>query len=245
MLTFITGRGNAARAEIEAFYRQNIGALVSAEVDAQFNRVELLLDNTTSKASYNTVLTRDAKTGHYTLSYGGYYTNGEIRTLTATSLDNLLAAMRGNKDFNQTSIDQVRAQAANIPAVVFEGWKRTTPRMVNPYTLFTDALANFFINPTEANYRIACGPYARALLAEIAYRDAFTTSLKFAITRTLAGMSSGLSDRIMGDLRTNSAIIAAADIPDDPRYGIFSLTKAAGDAVFAKKTAPATGLLVR
>jgi hypothetical protein len=48
-----------------------------------------------------------------------------------------------------------------------------------------------------------------------------------------------IDNRIMGDLRTNSAIIAAADIPkDDPRYGTFTLSRAAGDAIFVNKTSP-------
>jgi hypothetical protein len=47
MLTFITGRGNAARAEIEAFYRQNVGALIAAEVDAQFNRLTVSVSTLT------------------------------------------------------------------------------------------------------------------------------------------------------------------------------------------------------
>jgi hypothetical protein len=37
---------------IEAFYRQNIGILVAAEVDARFNRVAFMIDNTTTRTSY-------------------------------------------------------------------------------------------------------------------------------------------------------------------------------------------------
>jgi hypothetical protein len=35
MLNFITDRGNVTRAEVETFYRQNVGASIAAEVDAQ------------------------------------------------------------------------------------------------------------------------------------------------------------------------------------------------------------------
>jgi hypothetical protein len=40
ILKFITDRGNVTRAEIETFYRQNVGASIAAEVDTQLNRRE-------------------------------------------------------------------------------------------------------------------------------------------------------------------------------------------------------------
>jgi hypothetical protein len=63
MLNFITGRGNVTRAEVETFYRQNVGAGIAAEVDVQFNRVDFLLENysTNSRFSYTTVLRRNAR----------------------------------------------------------------------------------------------------------------------------------------------------------------------------------------
>jgi hypothetical protein len=38
VLQFITGRGNATRAEIEAFYRNNVRALIEGVVDEEFNK---------------------------------------------------------------------------------------------------------------------------------------------------------------------------------------------------------------
>jgi hypothetical protein len=45
------------------------------------------------------------------------------------------------------------------------------------------------------------------------------------------------------DLSPNGALIAAAGKPNDPQYGIFTLTKPVGDAIFVSKRTPATGLL--
>jgi hypothetical protein len=216
---------------------------VSAEVDAQFNRVGFRIDY------HNAVLTRDAQ-NHYTLSYGGVNTNKETRIVTANSLEALSREMRDGKqkaDFTSADLTTVRAQAALMPAVVFEGWQKTTPRMVDPRELLTNALTDFYKDPSQGNYRIVRGIYARCRITEIAYGDEFVTATTDSIASILTSMNAGLFRRISKDLDVNSALIAAADIPDDPRYDIFTLTltRAAGDAVFAKKTAPATGLLVR
>jgi tetratricopeptide (TPR) repeat protein len=41
LLQSITGRGNVTNAEVETFYRQNVGAGIAAEVDAQFSKVRI------------------------------------------------------------------------------------------------------------------------------------------------------------------------------------------------------------
>jgi hypothetical protein len=245
LLTFITGRGNATRAEIEAFYRQNIGALVSAEVDAQCNRVDFLLRGSPN-GSYNAALNRDTKTGQYKLSYEGFFNGTELtKELTASSLEALPSAMLSSRDFNQATVNTVRAQAALMPAAVYEGWKRATPNMVSPIGLLTEALTNFYITPNKTNYERVRGIKARSTLAMFATNDdAFVNFAEVSISSVINILSNGLSQKISTDL-TPKGIIAAAGIPDDPRYDIFTLTKATGDAIFVAKTSPATGLLVR
>jgi hypothetical protein len=48
ILQFITGRGNASGAEIEAYYRQHIGALIAAVVDAEFKDVTIAANTKTA-----------------------------------------------------------------------------------------------------------------------------------------------------------------------------------------------------
>jgi hypothetical protein len=48
ILQFITGRGNATGAEIEAYYRQHIGALIAAVVDAEFKDVTIATNTKTA-----------------------------------------------------------------------------------------------------------------------------------------------------------------------------------------------------
>jgi hypothetical protein len=118
-LKTVCDNNKVTRAEVETFYRQNIGALVAAVVDAEFNKISFLIDRTnTAGSSYGAVLTRDTK-NQYVLSYEGVF-NGAIstKTLTATSLDALRVAMSRNSDFIQDDINQVNAQAVLIPGVV-------------------------------------------------------------------------------------------------------------------------------
>ncbi|MDR1257472.1 MAG: WD40 repeat domain-containing protein [Spirochaetaceae bacterium] len=48
ILQFITGRGNVSRAEIEAYYRQNIGSLIAGVVDAEFKDIAIAANTTTA-----------------------------------------------------------------------------------------------------------------------------------------------------------------------------------------------------
>jgi hypothetical protein len=221
MLTFITGRGNATRAEIEAFYRQNIGALVSAEVDAQFNRVKFRLQNyqeghfkeDPKNASWSASLTRDTQTGNYTITYGGYFTNDVIRTLSAPSLEALLTEMRNNTDkypFNQISIDQVRAQAALIPAVVFAQTGTTASTM----GVIKESLTAFYLNPTTATYNTVRDIYV--LFGKRAYEfsnDPFFTILRETYGNLLVAVSDPLAQKVFRDGGSQSiaASLAALD----------------------------------
>jgi tetratricopeptide (TPR) repeat protein len=111
-----------SRADVEAYFRQNIGALVAAAVDEEFNRISFLIDRTkTVGSSYGAVLARNTN-NQYILNYEGYF-NGILSTKTlppANSLDALSSVMSGSGDFIQDDIRQVRSQAALIPAVTLD-----------------------------------------------------------------------------------------------------------------------------
>jgi hypothetical protein len=190
ILKFITDRGNVTRAEVETFYRQNVGASIAAEVDAQFNRVDFLLNNapTNSIRGYNSVLTRDIKTGHYTLSYGGYYTNEEIREITKPTLDALLAEMGSRKtDFDQTGINQVRAQAALIPAVHIAASELTAIKQV---------LTRFYTEPTRNNFNAVVEKYNQHNLNGTRGR-----TIAIALHGTVASFNSTLGDAVLDPTR--------------------------------------------
>jgi hypothetical protein len=140
VLKFITDRGNATRAEIETYYRNGIRGLVSAVVDEEFNKVSFL-SRCSPNGSYNVVLIRIPQTGQYILNYEGYF-NGSIqtKTLTASSLEALLSTMTQSTDWNQTSINTVRAQAALIPAVALSSTDIQAAK---------NELTNFLLTPNE------------------------------------------------------------------------------------------------
>jgi opacity protein-like surface antigen len=229
---------NFTQAEINGTIRDTVAAVV----DAEFGKVSFLLKN--SSTSHNAVLTRDIKTNQYVLTYTGYYTNGETKTLSAPTLDALKAEMRKNRaDFDETGIRSVEANAALMPAAIFDGWKKTTPNMVNPYELLTKALTGFYTTPNEANYKIVRGILARTSMTDLVDGDDFTDYLWHSVCAVLASLNQGLYDKMSKELWQNEALFAAAEIPNDPRYGIFTLTKASGDEIFVSKRRQAPGLV--
>jgi hypothetical protein len=246
IIKFITDRGNVSRAEIDAYYQNGIRSLIAETVDAEFNKVEFMINRAnTAGSSYNVVLTRNAQ-NQYVLSYEGYFNDTiSTRTLPAvSSLEALSSEMSKSGDFSATAFNTVRASAALMPAVIFDGWKRTTPSMVNPYELLTKALTDFYITPNNTNYGVVLGINARALLAANTDRDEFTNNMLESIGRTLKFLNPTLFARVDRDLSREDKIIVAANIPDDPRYGIFTLNIESGDAIFVSKRRPAAGLLV-
>jgi predicted negative regulator of RcsB-dependent stress response len=243
-LKTVCDKNKVTRAEVETFYQQNIGALVAAVVDAEFNTIKFSI--TTTDNFYNGTLTRNAQ-NQYVLSYEGYF-NGAISTKTlpiASSLEALSSAMSRSGDFSATTFNKVRDNAALIPAVIFDGWKRYTPNMVNPYELLTKALTDLYTTPSAENYKVVLGINARSLLATITDGDNFTSNMLESIGRTLKSLNPALFDKVNIDLSINDRIIAAAGVPNEPQYGIFTLAKKTGDAVFVSKTKSVPGLLVR
>jgi hypothetical protein len=96
------------------------------------------------------------------LNYERPSVENDDKTLTAPTLNDLLAEMQKNRtDFDEACIRTVRNNAMLIPAVVFDGWKKTTPNMVNPYELLTKALNGFYTTPNAENYKVVLGIYAR------------------------------------------------------------------------------------
>ncbi|MDR2428603.1 MAG: hypothetical protein LBD62_02225, partial [Candidatus Margulisbacteria bacterium] len=138
-LKFITDRGRVTEANIKDFVKQGI----AAAVDAEFNKISFLLENsrTNPVRDHKAVLTYNQQNGQYTLSYEGAYTTNGHQEITASTLDALLAEMgRRKTDFDQTGINQVREQAALIPAT------RLNNKAISD---ITDILVNLYTHPTN------------------------------------------------------------------------------------------------
>ena len=150
VLQYITGRGNATRAEIEKFYRDNVRSLIAAVVDEEFNKVWTpFLDRVP-----NVTLARNPKNGQYTLRYWKPGTGDMI--ITTNSLDLLLSEMRNGTnraDFTPAGLDAVRSMADVIPAVYYE---KNNLRILS---LVMDRIVNFFQTPNQANYNLVKSIY--------------------------------------------------------------------------------------
>jgi hypothetical protein len=241
MIKFISDKNGVSRAEIENYYRQGIGALIAATVVEEFNKVKFMIDR-----NYNAVLMYNPQNGQYELSYED--ANNIVKKLTVASLQALSSEMSKSGDFSTTAFNTVRDNAALIPATIFDGWKKTTSNMVNPYNLLTNALVNFYLDsngrtPAGKNYDVLLGIYARTMLAAITNGDAFTNNMLESIARTMISFNQALHDKIGNDLYTLKDMIAAAEIPSGAQYGIFTLTKATGDEIFVSKKRQAPGLV--
>jgi hypothetical protein len=233
IIKFITDRGNVSRAEIVDYLKQGIAEVVNAE----FNKVSFILYR------YGVSLTR-TNGNQYILSCKDV--NDVVKEFPPASLEALLDTMRNNRtEFESRDIDTVRANAALIPGAIFDGWKKTTTTMVNPYDLLTRALTNFYITPSNENYRVVRGIYARARLAKLTDGDTFTDNMLESIEQILKSFNQELLTKMGRDLYSNREIIAAAGVPDEPQYGIFTLNRESGDAIFVSKTRSAPGLLQR
>ncbi|MDR2542288.1 MAG: hypothetical protein LBC80_02420 [Treponema sp.] len=199
VLKFITDRGNVTRAEVEEFYRNGIRAFIAEIVDEEFNRISFLLNNATTNPirGHNSVMTRNPQNGHYTLSYGGAYTNNETRIITANALEALSSEMRNGRhraDFDQTGINAVRAQAALIPAVRLSGQAIDDIKTI---------LTAFYTNPNTSTYNIVRDVFI--LFNNMSIRDGgqpVFRAINSSYARVLHGFNYELGEKVIGDSLT-------------------------------------------
>jgi hypothetical protein len=164
-----------SQAEITAALR----ASISTAVDEEFNKISFLLEGSPN-GSYYAVLTRDPKTGKYTLSYEGYFNGTKItKELTAPTQEALSREMRDGKsksDFNKTTIDTVRSQAALIPAVA-------RPAELNAVK---QVITNFFTTPNSNTFK------------ELANKNNYAIeSFRLAYYRAIGALSADLVRKLL------------------------------------------------
>jgi hypothetical protein len=225
MLKFITDRKNVTRTEIEECYRDGIRGLIAGIVDEEFNKISFILKNLSADRTYNTGLTRNPQTGEYTLSYERPEIQNSYKTLTAQTLDALVAAMRNGRtnnqpDFVQSDINTVQEQAKLIPAVVYADWKQKgAAGGVDALALITETLTNFYLNPTAETYNMVRGIYSRLYIMETVERDNFASIVNSAYIHVLSSLNSGLSSKVVDEYKPEMANA----LNSDSRYRIFSV----------------------
>jgi hypothetical protein len=190
-LKFITDRSQVSEADIKRFMAQGI----AAEVDAQFNKVSFLVTN--SNTDHNAILTRSANAG-YTLTYWGAYTNNETRTITASTLDVLMAEMdRRKTDFDQTGINQVREQAALIPAV------RLGSKALDDIVVI---LEQFYTRPTAETYGYLKDVYVLYENTWVTSQNQLFMNAAGSYANALSNLNQPLAQKIFEDSRVSSRV---------------------------------------
>jgi hypothetical protein len=215
MIKFISDKNGVNRAEMQEYLKQGIAAVV----DAEFNKVEFLLQNSPNR-SYNVLLTRNTQ-NQYVLSYEGYF-NGtkSTKVLPPASLETLLDMMRKNpSDFNQASINQVRENIALMPGVRLSNKAQENIK---------DIVASFYANPTgQVNYTTLV---AVRILYDNTSVQAFVSgnndselfsNVMLAYDSALGILNKDLARKIYDD----SNITRSASIPDLPRDQQTTLTQ--------------------
>ena len=191
-LKTVCDKNKLTRAEVEAFYRQNIGALVAGVVDAEFNKISFMIDR-----NYNAVLTRNPQNGQYVLSYEDvkYVT----KTLTAPTLEVLSSAMSKSGDFSATAFDTVRAQTALIPAVVFERAGK------NSLEVIKDILSIMYTSPNQETYNTARSVYLLYFNMRLTSGDSFFGLLRDTYENVLTSLSPDLARKVVSEVNRFTA----------------------------------------
>jgi hypothetical protein len=197
VLQYITGRKNVTRTEIEKFYRDNVRSLIAAVVDEEFNKVSFSLRNLAADRTYDTVLIRNPQTGQYTIKYDRASIENDDKTLTASSLEALLAEMRKNTtDFVQSDIDAVRAQAALIPAVYYE---RNNLRILS---IVRDDVVRFYETPNQADYNTLRNTYVDFVQMEInSPASQLFRAVRVSFEKALKNLHPALAEKVMREGR--------------------------------------------
>jgi hypothetical protein len=143
MLQFISDNNGVSRAAIDTYYRQGISGLIAGVVDEEFGKVGFSLAKGAT-LSYNAVLSRDSKTGQYTLNYERPSVENDDKTLSAPTLRELQTKMSANKtDFDEAGIKTISDKAAQIPAVALNDISLNEIKVV---------ITSSYTNPKQETY---------------------------------------------------------------------------------------------
>ena len=199
VLSYITGRGNATRTEIESFYRSGIRALISEVVDEEFNKVSFVMGSPTG--GYNAVLTRNPQSGHYILRYTDARDN--TKESSANSLEALSSAMSGNvSEFNQNGINTVRAQAALIPAVVLSDAALDEVKNI---------VVNFYTNPNAATYTAVVDVMVLYDITRLRSGNDLYMIVNRSYFNVFSSLNDGLARKVSADGNKSSRSVLSAD----------------------------------
>jgi hypothetical protein len=215
-LQYITGRGRVTEADVKDFVKQGIAAVVREK----FNTIEFRLENWTN--SYWVALSRNPKTGEYTLSYD--YTEDVVRAISGTGINGLLAAMKNSPDFDArgSAFRLVQEKAAFIPAVVYGSWIEKKITKIDAVQLAADTIANFYLSPTSANYDLLVGVFG-LFNRRRGINDPVAEAGREAFHAILNELNKSISDKAYDESFVRGAALAQAAQAHNSAYGVFAI----------------------
>jgi tetratricopeptide (TPR) repeat protein len=224
-LKTVCDKNKLSRAEVEAFYRQNIGALVAALTLEKFSSIAFLLENYAIN-SYNATLSINPETKEYTLKYGGH---AAFKEISARDLNALLVEMRNrSRDFDSMGIEQVETMANLIPAVVYAGWLRDgTARGVDAVSLAAKTIADYYLNPTQENYNLLVGVFG-SFNRSRGINDPVADAGRKAYDNLLSDLNKNLRARVYDDNILRGAALAQTAQTRNSAYGVFAIPYVTG-----------------
>jgi hypothetical protein len=137
-------------------------------------------------------------------------------------LDALLIAMKSNVDFDARSIEQVTGEAGYIPAVVYGGWVEKRMTKIDAVQLAANTVANFYLNPTSANYDLLVGVFGLFSRSRDTY-DPLAEAGHRAFRATLNELNKSISDKAYGESSVRGTALARAAQARNPDYSIFTI----------------------
>jgi len=225
-LKTVCDKNSVSRAEVEAFYRDNIRVIINNAVLEEFTKISFSLDKgAVNPQNVDFVLVRDLGTsGKYFLAYSSVFTQNQTKLISGTS-DDLLREMKTGKnksDFDQEMIDDIITILNFVPTAVYDGIKQK-PGGVDALGLITDTLTAFFTNPTRATYEKVAGIYSRYWITGFENKDLFAQIASNSYIDTLRALSGDFANRTNQDTSSRQEKLRFSKVLDsDARFNIFS-----------------------
>jgi hypothetical protein len=217
-LKTVCDNNKVTRAEVEAFYRQNIGKLIAAVALEQFNRIDFWLER--HRQNYVATLSINPETREYILNHTEGFRQIEEKQISGRNLNALLTVMRNSPDYDARSIEQVETMANLIPAVVYAGWLRDgTVKGVDAVSLAAKTIADYYLNPTQENYNLLAGVFG---LFRRRVEDKVAEAGERAYRATISELSKPLGDKAADEGFAKGTALARAVLERNPDYAIFA-----------------------
>jgi hypothetical protein len=112
-----------------------------------------------------------------------------------------------------------------VPSIVYAEWKQKgITRGVDAIALIKEVITDFYISPTQDNYRKLLGISARMSKLVVENKDNFAESAGLAFTGVLDNFNKELSYKVF----SGTFVTANANYPNDFRFNVFSIPYGVG-----------------